>query len=70
MAVPVNASMPEGLDLGPGFTLRVTALAASDGSVSSNVQVSNLSILVGNPTGADQTDLAYGPFMLVPGPGA
>ena len=73
MATPLDASMPPGLDLGPGFTLRVTALSATDGSVVSAVNVSSLSILASTegPAGAiDVGDLAYGPWGLVPGPGA
>lgn len=71
MAVPLNAAMPPDLDLGPGFTLRVTALAVSDGSVVSAVNVSNFSVLVGDAGGTiDTGTLAVGPYMLVPGPGA
>ena len=73
MATPLDASMPPGLDLGPGFTLRVTALSATDGSVVSAVNVSGLSILASTegPAGTiDAGNLAYGPWMLVPGPGA
>ena len=47
MPVPLNASMPEGLDLGPGWTLRVTALSTVDGSVVSAVNVDNLQIEAG-----------------------
>ena len=70
MPVPVNASMPEHLDLGPGFTLRVTALSATDGSVVTAVNVSNFSVLLDGENEATVDTLAYGPFMLVPGPGA
>lgn len=70
MAVPLDASMPEGLDLGPGFTLRVTALATSDGSVVSAVKVSNFSVLVQDVLGDGGASLAVGPYMLVPGPNA
>lgn len=71
MAKPIDAAMPPDLDLGPGFTLRVTALAVTDGSVVSGVNVSNFSVIVdGAATGGDVSGLAYGPFMLVPGPQA
>lgn len=73
MATPLDASMPPGLDLGPGFTLRVTALSATDGSVVSAVNVSSLSILASTQgaTGIiDPGSLAYGPWFLVPGPDA
>lgn len=62
--------MPKDLDLGPGFTLKVTALSTADGSVVSGVNVSNFAVLL-NDLGAGSTgSLEYGPFMLVPGPGA
>lgn len=69
MAIPLDAPLPSNLDLGPGFTLRVTALSTTDGSVVTGVTVANFGVLVGD-TGADPGGLAYGPFMLVPGPGA
>lgn len=69
MAVPTEAPMPANLDLGPGFTLRVTALSTADGSVVSGVKVSSFAVLVPD-TGSSTGNLAVGPFMLVPGPGA
>lgn len=70
MATPLNAPMPPDLDLGPGFTLRVTALAVSDGSVVSAVNVSNFSVLAQDIAGDGGASLVTGPFFLVPGPGA
>jgi hypothetical protein len=71
MAVPIEASLPPNLDLGPGFTLRVTALSTTDGSVVSGVTVSNFSVLVDDAGGAiDTGNLEVGPYMLVPGPEA
>jgi len=71
MAVPVDAALPPDLDLGPGFTLRVTALSTSDGSVVSGVTVSNFGVLVDDAGGTiDTWNLVVGPFMLVPGPNA
>jgi hypothetical protein len=71
MPVPLDAPLPARLDLGPGFTLRVTALSTTDGSVVSGVKVSNLSVLVDDAGGTvDTSPLAVGPYMLVPGPGA
>ena len=61
--------MPGNLDLGPGWTLRVTALAVSDGSVVPAVNVSNLNVEL-SPESSGLGDLLdFGPFMLVPGPG-
>ena len=70
MAVPLDAALPPNLDLGPGFTLRVTALATSDGSVVTGVKVSNLSILSVDVAGDGGQGLVYGDWYLVPGPGA
>jgi len=69
MAVPLDAPLPPNLDLGPGYTLRVTALSTTDGSVVSGVTVSNFAVLLEGSIDQGQ-DLAYGPFMLVPGPNA
>lgn len=62
--------MPRDLDLGPGFTLRVTALSTADGSVVSGVKVSNFSVLATDILGDGGQSLAFGPFLLLPGPGA
>lgn len=71
MAVPLDASLPPDLDLGPGWTLRVTALSTADGSVVTGVAVSNFGVIVGDRGGTlDTGALEVGPYMLVPGPGA
>lgn len=70
MAVPLDAPMPANLDLGPGFTLRVTALSTADGSVVSGVKVSNFAVLVDDDGSGSVNNLEAGPFLLVPGPGA
>lgn len=70
MAVPTDAPMPGNLDLGPGYTLRVTALSTTDGSVVSGVNVSNFSVLVEDTGSGTVDNLSYGPFLLVPGPNA
>jgi hypothetical protein len=71
MAVPQDAPLPPSLDLGPGWTLRVTALSTADGSVVSGVNVSNFGVTVGDAGGTIDTGaLAVGPYMLVPGPNA
>ena len=65
----INAGLPEDLDIGDGYTLRVTALDPVSGNPVTGVTVSNLIFtaeqLAGTPEG-----LEVGPFMLVPGPGA
>jgi len=71
MAVPTEAPLPPNLDLGPGYTLQVTALSTADGSVVSGVTVNNFGVLVSDAGGAvDVGPLETGPYMLVPGPGA
>jgi len=71
MAVPQDAPLPPDLNLGPGWTLRVTALATSDGSVVSGVNVSNCGVILDDAGGSVDTGvLEVGPYMLVPGPGA
>jgi hypothetical protein len=62
--------MPEDLDLIGGYTLRVTALDATDGSLVTGVNVETV-VITAVPLGPGPPEaLAYGPFMLVPGPGA
>jgi len=69
MAVPTEAPLPPKLDLGPGYTLRVTALATADGSVVSGVNVSNFSVLLDDLEGAvDVGTLSFGPWLLLTGP--
>jgi len=71
MAVPIQAALPPNLDLGPGFTLRVTALSTSTGSVVSGVTVNNFGVTLNDLGGTiDNGGLVVGPYMLVPGPGA
>jgi hypothetical protein len=70
VAAPVLAPMPDGLVLGSGYTLRVTALDPSTGNSVANVNV-GLEVITGtstDPTGGGV--FATGPFMLVPGPQA
>lgn len=70
MAAPVLAPMPDGLILGSGYTLRVTALDPSTGDLVANVNV-GLEVITGTPrVGVGGGDFATGPYMLVPGPNA
>jgi hypothetical protein len=66
MAQPLIVSLPPGLDLGGGCQIRVTALDPTTGNVVSGVKVSNVTLQVDLLRGGD---LAYGPFVLVTGPG-
>lgn len=65
----IDAGMPEELDIGPGYTLRVTALDPATGNPVSGVTVSNLIFTADQVSGTPE-GLETGPFMLVPGPNA
>lgn len=67
MSQPLEASMPQNLDLGQGYTLRVTALNPSTGALVAGVKVGQMVITCDNIAGGN---LAFGPFLLVPGPGS
>lgn len=70
MAEAFSAAMPANLDLGGNYTLRLTAIDPVTGNIVSGITVSNLAIYVSD-VGSDQvTDLGFGDFLLVPGPGA
>lgn len=61
--------MPADLDVGPGYTLRVTALDPSTGALVSGVVVDTTVLTVSLITGT--TDgLETGQWFLVPGPNA
>jgi len=59
--------MPDNVDIGAQFTLRVAALDATTGNTVANVNISNMSIECDHLGGGS---LDFGPFMLVPGPSA
>jgi hypothetical protein len=63
----MKAAMPDNIDLGEKFKLQVAALDPTTGSAVANVTISNMSIEVDHLTTGS---LDFGPFMLVPGPGA
>lgn len=65
----IDAGLPEDLDIGAGYTLRVTALDPGTGSTISGVTVSNL-VFDATQISGTPGELEVGPFMLVPGPGA
>lgn len=62
--------MPADLDLGDGWTIRLTALDPSTGSPVGAVKVLNLRLGVINIGGTSDGSLAVGDFQLVPGPSA
>lgn len=65
----IDIGMPENLDIGPGYTLRMAALDPTTGDPISGVTVSNL-IFTADQIAGTPEDLETGPFMLVPGPNA
>lgn len=69
MAQPIDIGMPESLDIGPQYTLRVTALDPASGNLVSGVVVDKVVLTVGLITGTAE-GLETGNWFLVPGPGA
>lgn len=65
----IDAGLPEQLDIGPGYTLRVVGLDAATGAAVAGVQIDQTAItatqIVGTPG-----ELETGQWFLVPGPGA
>lgn len=77
MAAPATAAMPSQMDLSGGYTVRLTAVDPTTGNVISSITIASMVMLIGVPAGAAGSSgsggldqLAYGPFLLVPGPGA
>jgi len=62
--------MSDEMDLPGGWTLRVTAVDPTSGNVMPAIVVADLAMEVATVGATVPTDLAFGPFMLVPGPGA
>lgn len=70
MAQPIEASMPQLLDLPDGYIIQWAAIDPTTGADVAGVKVKNVSLfgtLLGTGTVAVDT---LGPMMLVPGPGA
>lgn len=70
MAGKYNSSIPPDLDLDEKYTLRFAALDPSTGAPVPGVVISNVQITADNLSALGDDELATGPFMLVPGPGA
>lgn len=66
----LDVPMPEDLDLGAGWTLRITALDPVTGAVVPGVTVANLAMEIVDVNGVGPPGLEFGEFLLVPGPGA
>lgn len=69
MALKIDAAMPEGLDIGDGWTIEWAAVSPVDGSAVSGVTISNANVTATDLSGG-AAPVQAGPFMLVPGPGA
>ena len=70
MAKPLEQSLPPSLILDERYAIRVTALDATTGAAVAGVKVGTVTFIVDNIAGGDLTSGTFGPFMLVPGPGA
>lgn len=70
MAQRLNVTLPPNLHLWDGCTVTVAAVDPTDGSIRTDVVVSDVTLQVDDIRGGTADELAVGPFMLVPGPGA
>lgn len=70
MAAPLLAPMPEALDLGPKYTLRVVALDPSTGNTVANVNIGTTVLTATNIGTAPADSFTQGDWFLVPGPNA
>ena len=68
-APPLIAGLPPDLDLDGGYTLRFDAVDLATGATIAGVTVSAVAIGAADLAGP-RTGVVFGPFMLVPGPGA
>ena len=68
MAQPLIVPLPPNIVLWSDCQIRVTAVNPTTGATVAGVNVSNLSLEV-DVTKGRESDLAYGPFLLVTGPG-
>lgn len=69
MAQPLNVGMPPDLDVGPTYTLRVTAVSPSTGAPVANVNIGEVVFDV-TAVGTNLDDLNQGPWVYIPGPNA
>lgn len=69
MAQPLIAPLPPDIDLSAGCVIRIRGVNPSTGATVGGIVLNNVTIQVRQTQGAFG-DLAVGPFMVVPGPGA
>ena len=70
MPVPYVAPMPPDVELEGSYTVRLTALDPASGNHVTGVKVTGFVLTVLNAGSGEVTDLGFGEFLLVPGPGA
>lgn len=66
----IDGPLPPDLDIGDGYTLRVSAHSAVSGQPMTGVTIGTVVFTVENVGGGSVDDLSVGSFMLVPGPNA
>lgn len=66
----IDAPLPEQLDIGPGYTLRVSAISPTTGALVPGVNIGEVVLTAAPLSPVDIGDLAVGDWELVPGPGA
>lgn len=70
MSLPVDLPLPQDCQLDAGYTITFEAIDPTTGAAISGVTVTD-ALIFGTPLGGSSgAELASGPFMLVPGPGA
>jgi len=70
MAEPFKEPLPPDHLLSAGYSVRLAAIDPTTGNDVSGVVISDAVLFVRNVGSGRNSDLEYGPFMLVPGPGA
>ena len=70
MSVPLTAGMPADLDLPDGYVVTWSAIDPNTGNDVAGVVVSGVSMFGTLLGTGDNSTVNFGPFMLVPGPGA
>lgn len=67
MPQPLTVALPPNLELWGACVVRVTALDATTGDSVAGVTVSDVTLQV-DQTAGDDSDLSFGPFLLVDAP--
>ena len=70
MSKPFIIPLPPEFDLDDTYQISVTALDPTTGNTVAGVNVATVTLIVDNATGGSLASGTFGPFMLVPGPGA